>query len=139
MGSSVNSQFGQLSKMRRTSEGLGKDVSKLQLSRDITERNEAIQQLFTNKMTIQFNVLGPLMENRILGNVDGSLVITLDRDRSDVINGELMKQPAKPCQFSNQSAETPIFCFSRREGNSTLLLGLPRDQTVTKEDDIATD
>ena len=67
----------------------------------MTERDEAIQQLFTDKMAIQFNVLGPLMENRILGNVDGSLVITFDRDRSDGVNGELMKQPAKPCQFSN--------------------------------------
>jgi len=57
----------------------------------MTERDKAIQQLFTDKMAIQFNVLGPLMENRILGNVDGSLVITFDRNRSDVVNGELMK------------------------------------------------
>ena len=57
----------------------------------MTERDKAIQQLFTDKMAIQFNVLCPLTENRILCNIDGSLVITFDRDRSDVVIGELMK------------------------------------------------
>jgi len=53
------------------------------LSGYIAETKKAFHEFLTNKMTIKLNVFRALMENRIFGNIDGCLVVTVDWNRSD--------------------------------------------------------
>jgi len=65
------------------------------LGGNMAEGDEAIQQLFTDKMTVKLNVLGSLVKNLIFGYIDGSLIITLDGNGGDVYNGEVIEQTAE--------------------------------------------
>jgi len=98
--------------MTGTRERLGEDISELMLGGDMTERDQAIQELLPDKVTIQLDVLRPFMEDRIFGYVNCSLVVTLDGKGSEICNGQLMKQPTEPGQFSNQSSEASVLSFS---------------------------
>ena len=46
--------------------------------------NETFGQLFTNKMTIDFDMLGTFMKNRIGCNIKSGLVVTEQRNWSNI-------------------------------------------------------
>ena len=48
---------------------LGEDIGRLVLRRDVPKSEEARNKFFNDKMTVDFNVLGPFMEDRILGDM----------------------------------------------------------------------
>jgi len=72
------------------------NVSKLALGGHMTKGNQALQKLFSHKVTIELDVLGPFMEDGVLGNVNCCLIVTLERYGSDGGDSELIKQPAQP-------------------------------------------
>ena len=45
-------------------------------------------------MTIELDMFSPFMEDGILSNIDGGLVITLEGYRCDAVNSEFSKKPA---------------------------------------------
>ena len=49
--------------MRRSENGLGENISELQSSGVAAEENEAIQKLFSDKMAVEFDVLGAFMKH----------------------------------------------------------------------------
>jgi len=77
--------------MSDSSERLGKHVSKLISSKNMSQFDEAFYQFMPDKMTIYFNVLCAFMKNRILDNVNGSKIVTLDWYGGNRSEGELMK------------------------------------------------
>jgi hypothetical protein len=42
--------------------------------------------MMTNKVTVDLNMLSRLMEDVIVGNLDGILIVTMDRNYSRTIN-----------------------------------------------------
>ena len=76
--------------MRKTSQWLGENVCQLKLGIDMAERDQSLHKLLSDKMAIKFDVLGSIMIYGILGNVDSSLVVTLERNGSDIFYCELM-------------------------------------------------
>jgi len=56
----------------------------------MAEANWAIQELLPDKMTINFNVFGSFMKNRIPGNVNGYKIVTFDENGSDRSDIKLM-------------------------------------------------
>lgn len=62
------------------SQRLGEDVSNLQGSPDMNRLYKTLQQLVANIMTVQMKVFSTLMKNRILSNVNGGLVVTVQED-----------------------------------------------------------
>jgi len=45
------------------------------------QSNGAMLEMMTSKMTIDFNVLSSLMKNRVVSNLNRTLVVTIHRSR----------------------------------------------------------
>jgi hypothetical protein len=60
---------------------LGKEICNLQERRNKRQSNGAMLEMMTSKMTIDLNVLSSLMKNRVVSNLNGTLVVTIHRSR----------------------------------------------------------
>jgi hypothetical protein len=58
------------------------DINHLEIKRDVRKRYHPTFQDVSNKMTINLNVLGMFMENRIGDNINSTGVISMKRSRS---------------------------------------------------------
>jgi len=88
----------------QTCQGFSQKVCKLILCRHKTELNETFHEFMPDEVAVYLNVLCPLMEHRIFGNIHSSHAVTFDRNRCDVGEAKLMQQPAQPGKLSNQSS-----------------------------------
>jgi len=59
----------------------GKEICNLQGRRNKRQGNGAILEMMTSKMTIDLKVLSLLMKNRIVSNLNRTLVVTIHRSR----------------------------------------------------------
>jgi hypothetical protein len=60
---------------------LGKEISNLQGKRNKRQSNGVILEMMTSKMTIDLNVFSSLMKNRVVSNLNITLVVTIHRSR----------------------------------------------------------
>jgi len=60
---------------------LGKEICNLQGRRNKRQSNGAMLEMITSKMTIDLNVLSSLMKNRVVSNLNGTLVVTIHMSR----------------------------------------------------------
>jgi hypothetical protein len=60
---------------------LGKEICNLQGRRYKMQSNGAMLEMMMSKMTIDFNVLSSLMKNRVVSNLNRTLVVTIHRSR----------------------------------------------------------
>ena len=58
---------------------LGEDICKLIFREDREQLESTIDKMITNKMTIDLDVFSPFMEDIIVSNVNGTLVVTIKR------------------------------------------------------------
>jgi hypothetical protein len=72
------------------------------------------ENLITNKMTVQLNVLSSFMEYGVCSNVKGCLAITIKKRRLRMTNVEISKQSPKPCKLTTSSSHSSVFGFCRR-------------------------
>ena len=56
----------------------------------MVKRDQTSKQFFPNKMAVQFNVLGSIMEDGVFSNINGCLAVTFNRDRGDVSDIKLI-------------------------------------------------
>ena len=101
---------------------------------DMSSGDELREQFFMNNVTINFNVFSVFMENLILSNVESGLVITIKEHGLRMEYLKIKKQFLKPSEFTCGGSKRTIFSFGRRTRDCGLLLGTPRDGTVTKLD-----
>jgi hypothetical protein len=64
---------------------LGKEICNLQERRNKRQSNDVMLEMMTSKMTIDLNVLSSLMKNRVVNNLNRTLVVTIYR--STMIKG----------------------------------------------------
>ena len=58
---------------------LGKEICNLQGRRNKRQSNGVILEMMASKMTIDLNVLSLLMKNRVVSNLNRTLVVTIHR------------------------------------------------------------
>jgi hypothetical protein len=80
--------------MSLSSHSFGEDISNLEIGRDVRKRYHSTFQGVSNRMTINLNVLGTFMENRIGGNLNSTSVISMKRSRSSMRKPKLLKKTA---------------------------------------------
>lgn len=64
---------------------LGEDIDSLKISSNMRQSNGFVIICFANIVTIDFNVLCPLMKNRICGNLNGTGVVSMQSDSATTI------------------------------------------------------
>jgi len=70
---------------------LGKEICNLQGRRNKRQSNGAMFEMMTSKMTIDLNVLSALMKNRVMSNLNRTLVVTIYRSRMRKVNSYINK------------------------------------------------
>ena len=70
-------------------EGLGKDINNLVISRNILQLHRSSLNQFTDEVVPYLNVLRPIVKDRILRELNATLVIAIDDSRSKLVT----KQP----------------------------------------------
>ena len=78
--------------MPLSSQCFGEDISHLEIRRDMRKRYHPNFQSVSNRMIINFNVLGEFMENGIGGNLNSTSVISMKRSRSSLRKPMLLKK-----------------------------------------------
>ena len=89
--------------------------------------------MLTDEVTINFNVLRPFMKDRIISNSGSTGIVPMKRCRTTNTDAEFTEKTAEPDDFSTGGRHRPIFGLSGRLGHSGLLLALPRDERVAKK------
>jgi len=95
---------GQNKVMSTTKERFSANVGQLSLGRNITKTNKALHELVSDEVVIKFDVFGSFTENGVFGYINGSQIVTFDRNGSDGGDSELMQQPAEPRKFYSELA-----------------------------------
>jgi hypothetical protein len=60
---------------------LGKEICNLQRRRNKRQSNGVMLEIMTSKMTIDLNVLSSFMKNRVVSNLNRTLVVIIHRSR----------------------------------------------------------
>jgi len=70
---------------------LGKEICNLQGRRNKRQSNDAMFEMIMSKMTINLNVLSALMKNRVMSNLNRTLVVTINKSRMRKGNSHISK------------------------------------------------
>ena len=70
---------------------LDKEICNLQGRRNKRQSNGAMLEMMTSKMTIDLNVLSSLMKNRVVSNLNRTLVVTIHRNKMRKENSHINK------------------------------------------------
>jgi hypothetical protein len=92
---------------------------------------------FMNKVYVYFNMLCPLMMNRMVGEIHSRHIVTVDDSSLLNINIELLKKMAQPATLDHGIGNATVLCFDARTGNHSLPLTGPGHQCITEEYTIA--
>ena len=88
--------------------------------------------MMTNEVTIDFNVLGALMKNIIMGNVNNTMIITVNRSTGGLGSTHVSQKPAKLEEFRGGIGESTVLSFNTGTSNNRLFLVTPRDKRGTQ-------
>jgi hypothetical protein len=99
--------------------------------------NFAKRNLLTNKMNVNLDVLGSSTLNRIGGHVDRRHIVTVDKCGRVKRAMELLKELTEPTALRNSMSHSMVLCFCTGARNRSLMLGRPRDQTISVVDAIS--
>ena len=112
---------------------LGEEVRKLQSRRDERKRDRGRLQMLVNKVTINLNMFRPLMKDSIVGILNSTAFITIERGRRRLRDTQIKQETTKPNNLSSGMSHSTILSFGSRASNDWLFLTFPRDQGITKK------
>ena len=92
-----------------------------------------MDKMITDKMAIDLDVFSPFMEDIIVSNINGILVVTIKRSNRGCRHTQVFEKPSLPKELRCGISKGTIFCFSTRAGHMSLFLALPRNQKRTKK------
>jgi hypothetical protein len=113
---------------------LGEDVVELRSHQDVQNVNFPNDDLVTDEVEINLNMLCALMLNWVGCQVDDTDIIATNMCATGQRGVQLHEQLAKPTSLCNTNGNNPVFCFFTRARYHVLALGGPGDEVVTKED-----
>ena len=79
-----------------------------------------MDKIIIDKMTIDLDVFSPFMEDIILSNLNGTLVVTIKRNSRGCRHTYILKKPSKPKELRCDISKSTIFCFSTGVGYNGL-------------------
>jgi hypothetical protein len=85
----------------------------------------------TNEVTIDLNVLGTLMKDIIMSNVNSTTVVTVNRSTGVLRSTYVNQEPTKLEEFRGGIGKSTVLSFSTRTSNNKLFLATPRDKRET--------
>ena len=88
--------------------------------------------MMTNEVTIDFNVLGAFMKNIMMGNVNSTTIVAVNRSTGGLGSTHVSQEPTKLEEFGGGIGESTVLSFSTGTSNNGLFLATPRDKGGTQ-------
>src|ERR1700676_2233339 len=110
---------------------LGKAVRNPFCCRCTNQRNCTFLDVFTNDMMSNFDVLRTSPCDRVQGQINGTLIVTMQWDGIVDTEPEFLKETPIPCSLVGRIGHGHVFRFSGVLGHSLLLSRGPAYSTVS--------
>jgi hypothetical protein len=101
-------------------------VSGNRLDKDIFVDN-----LFSNEMVVDFDVLSTSMINGVGSESECTNVVTPDHRRDKERDAKILEQHTEPVNFSGDGGQGAVFCLGAGVSNDRLFLGTPGNILVS--------
>ena len=88
-------------------------------------------EILMSHMAVNFNVLGVIMEDIIISNINSTAIITTKRSLSELWSIQVSHEPSKPEKLTNDANKGMILNYSVVMKNNILLLATPWDKRGT--------
>ena len=92
-----------------------------------------MDKMITDKMTIDLDVFSPFIEDIIMGNMNGTLVVTIKMSSRGYGHIEILKKPSQSKELRCGINKGTILCFSIGADHKGLFLTSPRNQRRAKK------
>ena len=112
---------------------LGEDISRLVSRGDGEQLQIAFLEMLASDVAVDLNVLGTLMENIIMSNVDNTKIVTISRSGSRLWSIHVSQELAKPDKLVG-SVNKGTILSSIGTGNNILHLATSRDKRSTQQE-----
>eukprot|EP00268_Persea_americana_P064713 TRINITY_DN8545_c1_g1_i6.p2 TRINITY_DN8545_c1_g1~~TRINITY_DN8545_c1_g1_i6.p2 ORF type:complete len:118 (-),score=17.01 TRINITY_DN8545_c1_g1_i6:541-894(-) len=109
-------------------QSFGEEICQLVVRANMRKKEKSGENILANEMTINFNVLGPLMKDEITCNLNGASIISIKGSCLANWNTKFSKEATKPKNLTASKRHRFVFSFSRRFRHCSLLFALPRDE-----------
>ena len=104
---------------------LGEDISRLVSRGDGEQLEIAFLEMLASDVAVDLNVLGTLMEDTIMSNVDSTTFVTIKRSGSGLWSIHVSQEPAKPNDLTSGVGKGMILSLNTGMRNHILLLAMP--------------
>ena len=81
--------------------------------------------MLASDVVVDLNVLGALMEDIVMSNVDSTMIITIKRSYSGLSSIHVSQEPLKPDKLIDGVSKSTILNLGTGMGNHVLLLTTP--------------
>jgi hypothetical protein len=98
--------------MPLSSHSFSEDINYLEIEKYVRKRYHPIFQGVANRMTINLNMFGVLMENMIGGNLNSTSIISMKWGRDDLRKPKLFEKTAQQYNFRTSSRHGMILGLS---------------------------
>ena len=101
---------------------LVEEVRKLQSRRDERKRDRGRLQMLANKVTINLKMFRPFMKDNIVGNLNSTAVVKIERVRRRLRDTQIRQETTKPNNLSSGMSHSTILSFGNTASNDWLFL-----------------
>ena len=108
-------------------QSFGEDVRKLFGGWSVARLDDTRHDMFSNKVTIDFNMFGTFMKNQVVSNMNGGPVVTMQACKRR-LKAQEMEQVLGPNNFASGISYCSIFDLGRGPSDCRLLLRFPGDR-----------
>ena len=84
-------------------------------------------------MELDVDVLAPVIEDRVLGEGDGGLVVHHQSWRVSFLTGQLAQQPTQPDSLARRRGRYDVLRLTHRQRHNLLLQRLPGDGATPRK------
>ena len=113
---------------------LGEDISRLVNRANGEQLEIAFLDMLASDVAIDFNVLGAVMEDIIMSNVDSTMIVTIKRSGNGLWSIHVNQKPAKPDKLVGGVGKSTILSISTGTGNHILLLAMPQEKKSSQQE-----
>ena len=104
---------------------LGEDISRLVGRGNGKQLEIAFLEMLASDVAVNLNVLGVVMEDIVMSNVDSIMIITIKRSSSGLWSIHVSQEPSKPDKLTSGVGKSMILSLGTGTGNHVLLLATP--------------
>ena len=87
--------------------------------------------MMTIEVTIDLNVLGALVKNIIMGNLNSTTIVIVNRSTGGLGSTHISQEPTKSEEFEGGISESTVLSFSIGTSNNKLFFATPRNKRGT--------